>query len=485
MQKKSTKKTKIPLLSPNNFIYRIKALVKRIEKGLNTDITGSNCELTRYINKIFEQQEKERIVRWLVNSIRESLELDTVLENTVKEVGSLLKVDRCLIALYEKQDKKFYFRSEYRKKENISSLINEEKPVCKIPFDWQSFLIKNNLPICIDNPEKKKLKPEEKYYFRHNKIKSLIIIPIVFKEGFLGILMVHQTEYPRKWTDDHFDVLKDIGSQISIAINQAILYSKIQEATRLKNDFLAGMSHELRTPLNAVIGFSEMLLSENFGKINEKQRKFLTNISVSGEHLLRLVNDLLDLSKIESGNMEIHYENFNVHTAIKETVSVLNSLAVQKNVNIEADIPPDLSINADLRKFKQIMYNLLSNSVKFTREGGMVYVKAFQEDENLKVEVLDNGIGISPGDKDKIFKRFRQLDSSLTRKQEGTGLGLTLTKKLIELHSGVIDFESEIDKGSKFWFILPWAKGVSSLNPDSECVYKSEFTTGTDFQTFE
>lgn len=482
MQKRSIEKTKMPLINPNTFIGRLRILIKKIEKGLNADLTGTNCELTRYLNRIFEQQEKERIVRWLINSIRESLDLNTVLETIVKEIGPLLKVDRCLIALYEKEDKKFYFRSEYRKGKNISSLINEEKPVCKIPFQWQNSLLRNTVAIRIDNPEKERLKPEEKYYFRHNRIKSLIIIPIVFKEDFLGILMVHQTEYPRKWEEAHFDVLKDIGSQISIAINQAILYSKIQETTRLKNDFLAGMSHELRTPLNAVIGFSEMLLSENFGKLNEKQKKFLTNISVSGEHLLRLVNDLLDLSKIESGNMEIQYENFNVYTAIKETVSVLNSLAVQKNVNIETEVPLDLSINADLRKFKQIMYNLLSNAVKFTREGGMVWVRAFRKDENLKVEVIDNGIGISPKDRDKVFKRFRQLDSSLTRKQDGTGLGLTLTKKLIEIHNGVIDFESEVDKGTRFWFIIPGTNEVSPVSSGSECVYKSEFTNAADFQ---
>jgi len=463
MSKKTIKITKPSIPKRNAFFFKFQRLFKNIKNGFNTEFTETDEELTRYINKIFEQQEKERIVRWLVNSIRESLDLDKVLETIVEEIGKLLKVDKCLIALYEKDEKNFYYRNEYRKDENILSFIKGAKTMCRLPSKWHNILVEEFSPILINDYSKNKLNPEEKYYLRKNKVKSLIIIPIIHKEEFLGILTVHQIKYQRKWEDAHLEILKDTGSQIAIAINQAIFYSKIQETTRLKSEFLTGMSHELRTPLNAVIGFSEMLLSEDYGKLNEKQKKFLSNIYVSGEHLLKLVNDLLDLSKIESGNIELYYEGFDVKTAIKETLSVLNSLAMKKNINIKMEINADLMLNADLRRFKQIMYNLVSNAIKFTENDGKITVKAFYEDINIKVEVHDNGIGISPNDRNKIFKSFRQLDSSFTRKQEGTGLGLTLTKKLIELHGGIIDFESKTGMGSKFWFTLPVTKTEQQL----------------------
>lgn len=434
------------------FLLRVKNFLNKRKEDANLTY---NEELTSYINKIFEQQEKERIVRWLVNSIRKTLELDKVLETIVKEIGTLLKVDRCLIALFEKEKQKFYFRSEYRKNSSILVLNSSEKTECKLPLNWHDCLVNKFIPLIINRCENSRLSLEETEYLLQNNIKSLIIIPVVHKEELLGILMVHQTEYLRSWEEAHFELLNDTGSQIAIAVNQAILYSRIKEATRLKSEFLAGMSHELRTPLNAVIGFSEMLLSENYGKINEKQKKFLKNIFVSGDHLLRLVNDILDLSKIESGNMEINYEKFYVKTAINETISVLNGLAANRKVVIETNGDLNLFLTADLRRFKQIMYNLLCNAIKFSHENGKVVVNSIKTGNNIKIEVIDNGIGISKEDRDKIFKKFRQLDSALSRKEEGTGLGLTLTKKLIELHKGAIDFESEKDKGSNFWFVIP------------------------------
>ncbi len=473
MQKNNSSQKKFRFQVFNSLIFQLKNIFRREKNNNNQENSEVNEELTRYINKIFEQQEKERIVRWLVNSIRETLELDKVLETIVREIGALLNVDRCIIALFEKDEQKFYFRNEYRKDESIFPLIKGENTICEIPDKWQKFLIKNFCPVLIDDSQKDLLEEEEKKYLKINSIKSLIIIPIVHKEEFLGILMAHQFKHPRKWEETHFEILKDTGSQVAIAINQAILYSKIQEATKLKNDFLAGMSHELRTPLNAIIGFSEMLLSENYGNINEKQKKFLNNIYISGEHLLRLVNDILDLSKIETGNMEIIYEKFQVQTPIKETVSVLNSLAVKRSVTIEMEIEHDLSLSADLRRFKQIMYNLLSNAIKFSQEKERVKVKAFREGKNIRVEVHDRGIGITWIDREKIFKSFCQLDSSITRKQEGTGLGLTLTKKFIELHKGEINFESEKDKGSVFWFTLPEVKPDITENTDSDPVFSA------------
>ncbi len=439
----------------------IRKLIVKISGRLITGIYNENRvhekeeELTSYINKIFEQQEKERIVRWLVNSIRESLCLNTVLEKTVEEVGKLLGVDRCLIALFDKEKGEFNFKNEYRRNENIKSNTHKEKNFYKLPNAWHKAITRDFCPVIVNDCPEDPLCREQVIYLESNDIKSLVIVPIEERGEILGIIVVHQVGERREWEESHVEVLKDIGSQVAIAIKQAMLYAKVQEATRLKSEFLSGMSHELRTPLNAIIGFSEMLIEEDCGKLNEKQEKFVNNIKLSGEHLLRLVNDILDLSKIESGNMEVNYEIFNIYQSFQEAVSVLNSISNKKNIIIKTEAEKDLFINADLRRFKQVMYNLLSNAVKFTEEGGEVRVIACRDGQELRVEVHDTGIGIAAGDREKIFKSFRQLDSSLTRKQEGTGLGLTLSKKIIELHKGTIDFESVEGRGTRFWFSLP------------------------------
>lgn len=422
-----------------------------------------NNELNDYINKIFEQQEKERIVKWLVDSIRESLDLDKVLEKITEEIGRLLKVDRCFIALYDKDLGKFYFQNEYRINENIPGILNNfSNLILELPQNWQEHLLNDNNPIVINNFEEEKLNEDQKNYLQINNIKSLIIIPVVHKNEILGAIMVHQIHYEREWQSTHIEILKDTGSQIAIAVRQAILYTRVQETTKLKSEFLASMSHEFRTPLNAIIGFSEMLLSENFGELNEKQKKFMDNVALSGKHLLRLVNDILDLSKIESGNLELNYEVFNVSFAIFETVSILKSMAIKKNISIETKLEENIIINADIRRFKQIMYNLLSNAIKFTEDNGKILINLIFVENNLKIEVNDTGIGISSENRDKVFQEFRQIDSSYARKQDGTGLGLTLTKKLVNMHNGNIDFESKEGKGSKFWFTLPDAKLVET-----------------------
>lgn len=427
-------------------------------------------EINEYINKIFEQQEKERIVRWLVNSIRESLDLDKVLEKIVEEIGRLLKVDRCLIALYDKDTGKFYFQNEYRISENIPGFLKNSNPVIiDLPQNWQEHLLNSNDPIVINDFEEENLDEDQKNYLEINNIKSLIIIPVVHKDKILGAIMVHQVHYKREWESTHIEILRDTGSQIAIAIGQAILYTKVQEATKLKSEFLASMSHEFRTPLNAIIGFSEMLLSDDYGNLNDKQKKFMNNVAISGKHLLKIVNEILDLSKIESGNIELSYELFDVNFTILETVSILTSMAIKKNISVETNLEENIIINADTGRFKQIMYNLLSNAIKFTEDNGKIVINSVFIDDNLKIEVIDTGIGISAENRNKIFHEFRQINSSYARKQDGTGLGLTLTKKLIEMHDGYIDFESEEGKGSKFWFVLPEAKCVEKNN----AVYKN------------
>jgi signal transduction histidine kinase len=217
-------------------------------------------------------------------------------------------------------------------------------------------------------------------------------------------------------------------------------------------------SHELRTPLNAVIGFSEVLLQRMFGQLNDKQDEYLKDIYASGQHLLSLINDILDLSKIEAGRMELTPAPFHLPSALDNAVTLVRERAARHGIAMELTLDPELAdLVADERKVKQVVLNLLSNAVKFTPEGGRISLKASRTDGAVEIAVSDTGIGIAREDQATIFEEFRQVGTDETRKQEGTGLGLTLAKKFIELHGGRIRVDSELGRGSTFSFTLPLA----------------------------
>jgi PAS domain S-box-containing protein len=233
---------------------------------------------------------------------------------------------------------------------------------------------------------------------------------------------------------------------------------RVQEANRMKSEFLANMSHELRTPLNGIIGFTEFLIDEKPGPLNEKQREYLTDVLTSGKHLLQLINDVLDLAKIEAGKMELFPEAFSVRQATEEVCSIIGPMAKKKSIALLTDLSPDADdVTLDQQKFKQVLYNLLSNAVKFTDQDGEVRIvtESYDNREKLRVQVKDTGIGIRQEDFSRLFTEFHQLDSSLARRYEGTGLGLALTKKIIEYQQGSIGVESELGRGSTFTVLLP------------------------------
>ena len=231
----------------------------------------------------------------------------------------------------------------------------------------------------------------------------------------------------------------------------------LQVANRMKSEFLANMSHELRTPLNGIIGFSEFLIDEKIGKLIPKQKEYLQDILNSGQHLLQLINDVLDLSKVEAGKMELHPETFSITKALQEVFSVVAPMAEKKNLVLHPKVDPVVDVvTMDLQKFKQVLFNLLSNAVKFTNEGGTVDILAAPHDyARLRLEIRDTGIGIKTEDLDKLFVEFQQLDSGMARRYQGTGLGLVLTKKIVEFQQGAISVQSEVGKGSIFTVVLP------------------------------
>jgi len=239
---------------------------------------------------------------------------------------------------------------------------------------------------------------------------------------------------------------------------EAMLQAKMlaEDANRIKSEFIMNMSHELRTPLNSIIGFTDVICSENFGALNEYQKKYTSTVLRNGKNLLNIINDIISISNIETGKMKLHINEFFVSDVIDEVEALMIPIASQKDIdltcNIDIEIP---TIKADTIKFKQILYNLVSNAIKFTDQGGSVTIGGKISEDLVHISVKDSGIGISPEDQNKLFTPFFQADSSTTREYGGTGLGLALIKKFVEMHSGKIWVESEVGKGSIFTFAIP------------------------------
>jgi signal transduction histidine kinase len=236
---------------------------------------------------------------------------------------------------------------------------------------------------------------------------------------------------------------------------------ELEYANRMKNEFLANMSHELRTPLNGIIGFTEFLIDEKPGPLRPKQKEYLGDVLNSARHLLQLINDVLDLAKVEAGKMELHPETFPVRKAVEEVTAVIKGIAQKKHIAMGIEVSDGLdAVTLDQHKFKQVLYNLLSNAVKFSHEGGQVAIHARRLDPHrLEVQVRDTGIGIKAEDINRLFTEFEQLDSGTARRFEGTGLGLALTKKIVEFQGGRIGVQSEPGKGSVFTVVLPVMTG--------------------------
>jgi signal transduction histidine kinase/DNA-binding response OmpR family regulator len=288
---------------------------------------------------------------------------------------------------------------------------------------------------------------------------SVIAVPILRDEQIVGALVLRRRR-PGAFSDEADELLETFAGQSAVAILNARLFRELQQqgieleiASKHKSEFLASMSHELRTPLNAVIGFSEVLLERMFGDINDRQEEYLRDILESGRHLLELLNDILDLSKVEAGRMELNPTQFLVRAALEYGILMVRERAANREITVELEVDDDVSaIFADELRFKQVVLNLLSNAVKFTDR--RIDVRARREGTMVAVSVADDGPGVAPEDRTRIFESFQQGRRGASR-EEGTGLGLSLSRRIVELHGGRLSVESEVGVGSTFTFTIP------------------------------
>jgi signal transduction histidine kinase len=292
--------------------------------------------------------------------------------------------------------------------------------------------------------------------------RALLAVPLMRDGTPIGTMIVARL-VQRPFTDRQIALAETFADQAVIALENVRLFNEVQDksrqlevASKHKSEFLANMSHELRTPLNAIIGFSDVLLEGMSGELSSRQREYVQDIQSSGQHQLNLINDILDLSKVEAGRTDLEVGEFQLADAIGQAVALIKERAARQGISLSVDVPGTLPlIEADQRKVKQVVLNLLTNAVKFTPDGGWIGVVAREASVSVQVSIRDTGIGIAPDDRDKVFEEFRQVGQGPDRAREGTGLGLALSKRFVELHGGRLWLESEIGKGSTFTFEIP------------------------------
>jgi signal transduction histidine kinase len=418
-------------------------------------------ELEARTRELARSVEELRALGEVGQAVSSTLDLQTVLSTIVGHAVQLSGTNGGVIYEYDEAMQEFLLRASYRMEEELLKELRAA-PI-RLGEGAVGRAATSRAPVQVpDISDAQEYTPRFRPVLARLGYRSILAVPLLREERIVGGLVVWR-QVPGSFSAEVVNLLQTFATQSVLAIQNARLFREIEDksrqieaANRHKSEFLANMSHELRTPLNAIIGFSEVLGERMFGELNEKQAEYTEDILSSGRHLLSLINEILDLSKVEAGRMELEVATFDLPLAIDNARTFVRERATKHGINLDVTIDERLGdFVGDERKIKQILLNLLSNAVKFTPEGGRIGIKARHVDGSVEISVSDTGIGISPEDQAKIFEEFRQVGGDYAHKREGTGLGLTLAKKFVELHGGKIWVESEVGKGSTFSFTLP------------------------------
>ncbi len=450
------------------------------------DHAGLVLESIHAVGELAERERRAELLNAVNSRIRQSLDLQTILDAAVRELGTALEASRCFVRLRRGNDL-LPPAAEWHTPQVPAS---GARPDPTLPILVAAMRERRT----VDTSDARGDPAVGTRAADGEPPLALLVTPIVLRGEAIGVVVFHQVGIPRAWQKGEIGLVQEVAGELAIAVSNARLYrsteetsrelalkiSELERAGRMKAQFLANMSHELRTPLNSVIGFSEMLLMGALGTLSDQHRDALETISRNGRHLLGLVNDVLDLSKVEAGRMDLHLTQTDVRAVIGDVITGMEGLMQAKGhkVGIELGDAPLLA-TADEMRLRQILYNLLSNAVKFTPSGGEVAVRAGQrrstlpvpggrriEREVIWVSVTDTGIGIAREDLPRLFTEFTQVDASFSRRYEGTGLGLALCRRFVEMHGGLIGVDSTPGRGSTFWIELPLDGPQSSVAVD-------------------
>jgi signal transduction histidine kinase/HAMP domain-containing protein len=443
----------------------------REERSLARSIVeeaGQALESARLFEEARTRAEEQSALSDLAQELAAQLEVGEVLRTAHRGASRLVDAESFYVGLYEPEQERIVIRLNA-----TSAAADQEVTVLPADRGLSGYVVRTGEPVLIEGNFRERL-ADYGAELIGEPAESWLGVPLIVGDQVLGLMAV-QSYHTRAAYDDHdLGLLRAVASQTAIALESARLYEeavetaeRLREVDRLKSQFLANMSHELRTPLNSIIGFSRVVLKGIDGPVTDRQREDLEAIHNSGQHLLGLINDILDVSKIEAGKMELSFESVDLDEIIQGVMSTAVALVKDKPVDLQQSIPDDLpSVVADERRVRQVLLNLVSNAAKFTEEGS-IRVSARADEDEVVVSVADTGSGIAPEELDEIFEPFTQVDASTTREHGGTGLGLTISHSFVQLHGGRMWVESELGVGSTFSFSLP-LEGPSTESDEVE-----------------
>jgi signal transduction histidine kinase len=390
-------------------------------------------------------------------AVNSTLDLEAVLNTIVAKAVQLSETEAGTIYVFNEGTDQFELRASYGMTPELIENIKQHQ-IGSIDVIAQA--AEKRIPMQIPDLRNEPSTPVHDLILNAG-YRALLVVPLVGAEETVGALVVRRTQ-PGEFGRQSIDLLQTFAAQSVLAIQNARLFHEIEAksqelavASQHKSQFLANMSHELRTPLNAILGYTELILDDIYGEVPSKMRGVLDRVQSNGKHLLGLINDVLDLSKIEAGQLTLSLGDYSIKQVVHNVFAAVESLAHAKQLALKVDLPKDLpTARGDERRLTQVLLNLVGNAIKFTDQGE-VAIRASASNGAYTLSVCDTGPGISSADQAKIFEEFQQADSSATKKKGGTGLGLSIARKIIEMHGGRIWVESDVGHGATFSFTVP------------------------------